>query len=304
MAVTLRTLRMEELDAWYALCGQLFEVGPLYFRRHFETDPWADVGGIFVAEDAGRLVSSVRVFTRYLMLEGCPQLTGGIGEVCTLPEYRGQGISGRLLTMAEAYMSERGMHLRALYGVLTSHYGRHGFAPVQTFYRRVPLESLPELSGAQRVRAFEGADLPAAQGLYDLYMGQFPLSFWRGESAYWERWVLSEWKETLVLEENGRVAAYADVHVEDGVLKVWDAACVPGEEASLYALLGEAARRLSASQVEGPEPVLSGACGERVKEHTGHLMLAVSGTVCGLTDVRGVEGLTAGRIVQWQVDGF
>ncbi len=304
MSVTLRTLRTEELDAWYALCGRLFAVGPLYFRRHFEMDPWADVEGIFVAEDAGRLVSSVRVFTRYLMLEGQPQLTGGIGEVCTLSEYRGQGISGRLLTMADEYMCKRGMHLRALYGVLTSHYGKHGFAPVSTFYRRVPLENLPKLSGAQRVRALKGRDLPAAQGLYDLYMGQFPLSFWRGESAYWERWVLSEWKETLVLEENGRVAAYADVQAEGGILKLRDAACVPGEEAALYALLGEAARLLGASWVEGPEPVLSGAPGERLTGDAGHLMLAVTGPVCGLSDVPGVEALAAGRIVQWQVDGF
>ena len=297
-----RTLKTPELDAWYALCGTVFPVGSAYFRRHFEMDPWADIDGIFVAEEDGRLVSSVRVFTRRLMLGGRPVLTGGIGEVCTLPEYRGRGLSDRLLKMADDYMDAHGMYLRALYGVLTSHYGRHGFTPVHPHYGRVRAQSLPALGRGQSVRAFERADLPAAQGLYDLYMGQFPLAFWRGESAYWESWVLAEWRDAWVLEEGGRICAYAEVKAQQDGLLVRDAACVPGEEGALYALLGEVARARGAAFVEGPAPVLAGLACERVDD--GHLMLALTAPLEGAATVAELEALTGGRIAQWEVDGF
>ena len=304
MAVEYRSLRTAELDAWYALCGQLFSVGPAYFRRHFEMDPWADVDGIFVGVDEGKLVSSVRVFRRYLMLEGRPVPTGGIGEVCTLPDYRGQGISGRLLTMAMAYMRAHGMQLGALYGVLTSHYGKHGFKPVETRFFRVRTADLPKAPEGASVRAFARGDLPAVQGLYDLYAGQYPLSFWRGEDDYWTKWVLSEWKDALVIEQGGRIAAYADVEAGADGLFLRDAACVPGEEAALYALIGKVARLRGCETVTGPEPVLAGASCERVGEEEGHLMLSVVTPFDGIADLQALLARMQGEIVHWPTDGF
>lgn len=304
MAIEYRSLRAAELDAWYALCGKLFSIGPAYFRRHFEMDPWADLDGVFVAVDAGKLVSSVRVFRRFLMLEGRPVPTGGIGEVCTEPAYRGQGISNRLLTMAMDSMRGHGMQLGALYGVLTSHYGRHGFEPVGTYLCRVRTADLPGATAGACVRAFARGDLPAAQGLYDLYAGQYPLSFWRGEDDYWTKWVLSEWKDAFVIERGGRIAAYADVEAGKDGLFVRDAACVPGEEAALYALIGEAARVRGCDTVTGPEPVFKGVASRREGEGEGHLMLCVLTPFDGIKDVESLKARLHGPIVHWATDGF
>ena len=92
-----------ELEAWATLCAQCFAEKPRppsasYFLSHVTNDPHASPSDIFVAIDPSNngpqhFVSSVRVFHRNLF----STKAFGIGEVCTLKEYRRRGISEALL---------------------------------------------------------------------------------------------------------------------------------------------------------------------------------------------------------------
>lgn len=62
-------------------------------------DPDRTPEGIFVALDssAGVIASTVRVFTRRIIVQGGEFKLGGIGEVSTKSQYRRQGLASKLL---------------------------------------------------------------------------------------------------------------------------------------------------------------------------------------------------------------
>ena len=91
----LRTLRRSEreplldlLDQWQMPDGWQ---GRDFFRRYLEDDPTFSDENVWVAVDAGRLVSCVQVFPRPLQICGKAVPAGGIGSVFTLPDHRLNG---------------------------------------------------------------------------------------------------------------------------------------------------------------------------------------------------------------------
>ena len=130
--IVFRTITRAEVDTWAELCGTVFDAGKQYFINHFERDPDAREAGIWVALDDGKLVSSVRVFHRCVYISGQRVSMGGIGEVCTLPEYQKRGLSAELLKRSVGYMREQGLNISLLFTGSNNHYARQGWA---TFIR-------------------------------------------------------------------------------------------------------------------------------------------------------------------------
>jgi len=137
-----RALREHEVEAWLDLCAEAFKAKGTpraYFQAHWERDPCRQLDGVFVAvanDVSPRLVASVRVFHREIFLDLRPTKVGGIGEVCTLEEYRGQGLATRLLELATEYMAQMQMQLASLHAnpQLAMLYERAGFVGVQRQY--------------------------------------------------------------------------------------------------------------------------------------------------------------------------
>lgn len=297
------SLKPEEFDAWCELCGRIFPPSPEYFRRHFKNDPDAHIEDIFVARKDGELVASVRLFTRSVWLGGKVARVGGIGEVCSDPCIRGLGVSYYLLDMAMKTADARGWELGALYTGRHSHYARHGFAVAPRIYKNVKVADLPQMKGEYEVRAFEAADLDAVMGLFDLYSSQFDLMYRRASRAYWEKWILAEWKNPMVLIKDGHVIAYADVPAGEGTLFVRDAGMIPGEDATLGTLLKAAAEKQGCESVVMPEPVMPEAKGE-VQEPNRGLMMRMPQAAFGFENVEDMAEKAEKTIVQWAVDGF
>ena len=94
-----------ELERWAALCALCFAEKPRppavsYFLNHVTNDSLSSRTDIFVAIDPSndrQFVSSVRVFHRQIIALLSSTTVFGIGEVCTLKEYRRRGISEALL---------------------------------------------------------------------------------------------------------------------------------------------------------------------------------------------------------------
>ncbi len=102
-----RSLKLDELDQWYHFCATSFShkpnpPSPLYFRQHYECDPYADVQLIYVAVQysTNSIVGSVRLFPREIYVDCRKVHAVGLGEVCTAASHRDEGISSKLLSIA------------------------------------------------------------------------------------------------------------------------------------------------------------------------------------------------------------
>lgn len=127
----IRTLEAGERDAWLDLLNgwELPDgwTGRDFFRRWIEFDPtWRDEN-VWVAEDAGRLVSTVQVFPRDIQVLDRAVPTGGIGSVFTREEHRRNGIAGSVLDEVLVSMRERGMELSLLFATRFDFYRGHGW---------------------------------------------------------------------------------------------------------------------------------------------------------------------------------
>jgi len=172
----LRTLRRSEreplldlLDCWQMPDGWQ---GRDFFRRYLEEDPTFSDENVWVAVDAGRLVSCVQIFPRPLRIRGQSVPAGGIGSVFTLPDYRRSGIAGALLDRAVEAMSGSGLEISLLFAARIPWYTRLGWrswAVTRTLLqRRAPV---PAASGAE-IQSFDAArDLAAVKAIHLHYSG-------------------------------------------------------------------------------------------------------------------------------------
>lgn len=85
----------------------------------------------------GELVAVADVFLRDVRwLDGTPKRVGCVGSVATHPDYRRQGLSGRLLERSIQVMKETGCEWSLLFTGTHSHYERYGWK-TQTLRHRV-----------------------------------------------------------------------------------------------------------------------------------------------------------------------
>jgi len=237
------TITPEEFSDWVNLCGGGFEMVPDEFYDHFVNDPDADYNGVFVAIDdsvahgggecvsfcsaergnmaplRGRMVSSVRIFTRTMYLGGCEIRCGAVGEVCTLREYRGRGLSGKLLTMAIEYMKNSGFSVSQLFTGVNDHYARYGWFTVPLQYADVRLSG--DAARDVTLRCAEERDVPALCRLHDRFARSLDGVFVRRNYGrqYWIDWMVRNPGHRLAACYGDEVVAYADFHVDDGRLK-------------------------------------------------------------------------------------
>jgi predicted acetyltransferase len=219
----LRTLRRSErepfldlLDHWELPDGWR---GRDFFRRYVEDDPTFADENVWVAVDAGRLVSCVQIFPRPLQIRGEAVPTGGIGSVFTLPEYRRRGLAAGLLGRTVEAMSASGCELSLLFAARIAWYTRLGWRswPVSRtlLQRRDP--ALPA-AGAEILRFDAARDLAAVKEIYRHYSGAFDGTVVRDESL-WEASLANAGnpeEDFRVARERGEVLAYARVAILEG----------------------------------------------------------------------------------------
>lgn len=272
-----RTLKHDELEAWFAHCQGVFALDdPNYFRNHFSMDPQADVSMIFVAMDGETIAATVRVFRRTVWLHGRAVKCGGIGEVSTKPEYRRRGLVSELLELAIAAMVADGMHVSILFGN-QGIYERAGWRFCDRPISIGQVKDLPRLPDDVRIRKFEETDLAFAMGIYDLFAGKLDGAIVRDE-AYWKRWVLPQWAETSVLVQSGQVVAYCTVKPDsekEKQLNINEMCAAPQAEKMLPAMMRDLALEKECGQVRYATPLLSEHYGaEQTIE--GHLMVRLN----------------------------
>jgi len=129
----IRTLRPQErealldlLDGWLLADGWR---GRDFFRRYLENDSSYADENVWVALDAGKLVSCLQIFPRRIHVLEHSVPAGGIGSVFTRPECRRSGLARQLLERAAGDMTGRGMEISLLFAGLPSLYEEVGWNP-------------------------------------------------------------------------------------------------------------------------------------------------------------------------------
>ena len=217
-----RALRADELEAWYDYVAFAFNGSREYFMRHWQNDPWHDLEGVRVAVDDGQIVSTVRVFIRQMYLRGVPVPAGGLGEVCTHPEYRHQGLATRLLQDAIRFMEKRKIAISSLHtGRAAPLYAAQGWRSITRYYRRTRMTSRPQDDFHIRPARLEpNADLAALSDLYHRYSRRFNGTFARDHPRYWADWVRAESSAAWCAEKGGTIHGYISVRGGDERLHV------------------------------------------------------------------------------------
>jgi predicted acetyltransferase len=190
MAAVYRAIREEEreecLDLW---CTVFATDNRDYFRRYFYGDvEWLPYYTQVAVVD-GRLVSAAHICKRVVACGDFRLTMGGIANVATLPEYRGQGANTECLRHAITIMEADAMDFSSLGTGINGFYARVGFAtvPQQSRYGSIRTDFAPRPT-VYRVRPAIAADLPAIRALYTAYNRERPYTAQRTE-AYWRDWI-------------------------------------------------------------------------------------------------------------------
>ncbi len=213
---TIRSLREEDrdscLDLWCTVWPS--EGSRAYFSRYFYSDiDWLPYY-TQVADVEGRIVSAVHICRRVVAC-GDMQLTmGGIANVATAMEFRGEGYSTACLRRALAVMEGDAMDFSLLFTGINPYYVREGYVdwPRERKRGTIRADFLPRPTPL-RVRSATSADIHTIQALYTGYNRTRPIAVQR-TAAYWRDWIefvpdsMGE-PPLLALDAEGRTLGYA-----------------------------------------------------------------------------------------------
>jgi len=212
----LRTLRRSEREPLLALLDQWQMPdgwqGRDFFRRYLEDDPTFSDENVWVAVDAGRLVSCVQVFPRPLQICGKVVPAGGIGSVFTLPDHRRSGVAGALLDHAVEAMSRSGLEISLLFAARIPWYTRLGWRSwvvTRTLLER--RDPAPPAAAAEILPFDPARDLAAVKAIYQHYSGSRDGTVARDE-ALWTASLANAGnpeEDFRVARGGGEVLAYA-----------------------------------------------------------------------------------------------
>lgn len=299
-----RPIRPDELNAWAEFCARTFgDQESRYFLNHFLDDPFRDYSGVFVAVAGTRICASARVFTRRVYLGGTEVSMGGIGEVCTDPDFRRMGLSGKLLAMCIEYMNSRRLAVSMLFTGRYGHYARYGWQRA----------ARPLIKIALCARAGENARAADAQSLGMEKMRALYCQANRGlcgvivrDTAYWDSWLKADADRARALYLDGQLVGYINAKVESGVLCVNDAALLPQSLGALGALLRAAAPDPSVQAAVLPRAVCPPGEGEPQQEDSLMVRLNFPIELAGeaITDTPALIRFGREDWTFWNADGF
>ncbi len=133
----------------------------------FQTlDPWFRPEHALIIREEGRIVSQVTIFERPVRFGPAVLKMGGIGDVMTVPEYRGKGYSTLLMQAALDYMRKEKFDLTMLFGI-PNYYHKFGYIEAMKNYQLEFLNSQFNLESPEyQIRKFTPQDLPEMLQLY------------------------------------------------------------------------------------------------------------------------------------------
>ena len=206
----------EELTEVVELLARSFTNTPRdYFERHVLRDPTLSPADTLVAVRDGRIVSTVQIFPRVMMIAGKPIPFGGIGNVGTDPSERKGGQASALMIQAVALMGSRGYPFSMLTTTINAYYERFGYKTVERDAVTIDVNGMkvqPDVTPVNMPR-----EMQEIMALYQEYNADATgplirdLSYWNAQREFCGE----EVDKFLVIRRKGELAGY----IRNGIIK-------------------------------------------------------------------------------------
>ena len=267
MILTIRLRQLKKLEiraARESELEQVVELSCIAFNPDGHERYWQYIKGdssyrpsqtrVVVVND--KVVSTSRVWERRMWVGASLVTVGGIGGVCTHPDYRGVGYASALMRDTIGYLRTIGCDLGVLFTIIP-----------EAFYRQLGWTSFPlrgfsvACNAAARaadasewqVTDFNPAetDLEAVAELYDIANAQQSGTIARTR-AYWDmapsriRGVLP----TVIARRNGHISGYLNYEMDEKTVEVREVGCVPNTPEVLNALVSYFLKACEAQEIE------------------------------------------------------
>ena len=209
MGIVIRGLKTkDELEKLVQLLPTVFTKTPLkFFTSRFFNDPYLHFGDVRVAEENGEFISTVTVFRRKMWWQGECIEFGAIGNVATVPEKRGLGLSSTLMKDAINLMKKLSFPLSVLFTGINPFYEKFGYFTIPAHTAVIFPEADRKLKFS--IRKFNNNDLGQVAELYEKFNRNLigtlvrDLDYWQANLKFAE-----DDEIFLVAEDAGEIAAY------------------------------------------------------------------------------------------------
>lgn len=237
----------DELDACFDLWATVFPENRAFFQQRLDYDPNYTEETTWIAKVNGELAAAVQLFLYETSLDGCILKVGGIGNVATLPAYRGRSLTQLILQRQSMWMKRKGIDLSLLFTGINPFYEKVGWDTVlHTSYNLETSKALSFISAKKgmepsyTIEPFEPHQLDQVNAIYESFS---PLYFGPAirTADYWEgqlNWLKEAPEEFQVALEEQQVVAYLRVKKgRDAGLEITEACYKPGHESACLALV-------------------------------------------------------------------
>ena len=202
-----------------------------------------------------KVVSTLRVWERRMWVGASLVTVGGIGGVCTHPNYRGVGYASALMRDTIDYLRTIGCDLGVLFTIIPeAFYAQLGWTSLPLHGFSVAYNSAARAAASSKWQITDfnpETDLDAVAGLYDIANAQQSGTIARTR-AYWDmapsriRGVLP----TIVARQNGHIGGYLNYEMDEKTAEVREVGCVPNKLEALDALVFYLLQTCAAQEIE------------------------------------------------------
>lgn len=197
-----------------------------YFKPFVEKNPFYKNENFFIVKYNERIVSSIQVFLLDVYFKNKKLLIGGIGQVATLPEFRGKGLAGVLLKEAIKYMKKSNVDYSLLFAGPVPLYEKYGWKeiPVKSFVADVKQKKLSVDSGTFKIKKYNNSLRYDLFYIHNQFIRNFNSCVVRNP-LYWDSYFWQfKAKDTKIylLQKNNKSVAYIVIKKEKRNLSIYE----------------------------------------------------------------------------------
>ena len=231
MSLTFGKVRSKELPQLYEMLWRSYEYhfkhSPKdFFKPFVENNVSFKNENFFVMRDGEKIVSAVQVFLLEVYFDKRVMKMGGIGQVATLPEYRGKGLSKILLKKSIEYMKDLKIDYSLLFAGSVKLYEQFGWKelPIKNCVAKITKKEFKKI-GNFKIKKFKDSFKYDVFEIHNNYIKNFNNCIIRNP-LYWEKYF---WgfkgvgTETYVLKNNEKkIVSYITFKKEKKSLTIYE----------------------------------------------------------------------------------
>lgn len=213
--VTIRPILPDEIDKVARLRAIGFGGDEDRLAAELVNNPRYNFSHVVVADYEGEAIGTATVFPAKMWLSGVPITVGAVAGVTVLPEFRRNGVSGKMLEFAIVRMFAEGRALSILFPFSHKYYRKFGYGTIGDLHAyRINPNNLSVFEEGHRVRPFVPEDLPMMRVMYKGLMTWHNGWFTRSEE-WWDK-IIQYWPQIMVFENDDMIEGYYAYEIVNG----------------------------------------------------------------------------------------